>query len=58
MAEEDVASYDRDGYLQIRDLLASGEVQRNWDELGRLSTDPAAKADERTVVKKTSNDVR
>ena len=56
--EEDVASYDRDGYLQIPDLLGAGEVQRYWDELGRLSTDPAVKADERTVVEKTSNDVR
>lgn len=55
---QDVDTYDRDGYLQIPGLLEAGEVQRYWDELGRLATDPAIKADERTVVEKTSDEVR
>lgn len=54
----DVDSYDRNGFLQIQGLLDSEEVQRYWDELGRLSTDPAIKADERTVVEKSSDEVR
>lgn len=55
---DDVASYDRNGFLQIPGLLDSEEVARYWDELGRLSTDPAVKADERTVVEKSSDEVR
>jgi ectoine hydroxylase len=54
----DVDTYDRNGFLQIQGLLDSEEVQRYWDELGRLSTDPAIKADERTVVEKSSDEVR
>ncbi len=56
--EEDVRSYDRNGYLQIPALLDPDEVQRYWDELGRLATDASVKADERTVVEKSSNEVR
>jgi ectoine hydroxylase len=54
----EIESYDRNGYLQIPGLLDTEEVQRYWDELGRLSTDPAIKADERTVVEKSSDEVR
>ncbi len=54
----EVESYDRDGFLQIPGLLDAEEVARYWDELGRLSTDPAVKADERTVVEKSSDEVR
>ncbi|MDQ3150482.1 MAG: ectoine hydroxylase [Actinomycetota bacterium] len=56
--EADVRSYDRDGYLQIPGLLGPEEVQRYWDELGRLATDAGVKADERTVVERSSNEVR
>ncbi len=54
----EVESYGRDGYLQIPGLLDTEEVQRYWDELGRLSTDPGIKTDERTVVEKSSDEVR
>ncbi len=57
-SDAEVASYDRNGYLQIPGLLGSEEVARYWDELGRLTTDPQVKTDRRTVVEKSSAEVR
>ncbi len=54
----DIDAYDRNGYLQIPGLLDPDEIARYWDELGRLSTDPAIRADHRTIVEKESADVR
>lgn len=54
----DLAGHARNGFHVIPRLLRAEEVQRYWDELGRLCTDPRVVADERTVVEKTSRGVR
>jgi ectoine hydroxylase len=54
----ELAAHEADGYSIIQDLLSPAEVQTLWQELGRLSGDPALKADERTIVEKESNEVR
>ncbi|AUS78511.1 ectoine hydroxylase [Actinoalloteichus sp. AHMU CJ021] len=51
-------SYDDKGFLTVEGLLTPAEVQKFWQELTRLSSDPEVKADERTVVEKSSNEVR
>ncbi|SDN35845.1 ectoine hydroxylase [Allokutzneria albata] len=53
-----VSDYDARGFLTIDSLLSPDEVALYRDELDRLAADPAVKADERTVVEKTSNEVR
>lgn len=57
-SDAEVDSYDRNGYSQIPGLLDAEDVARYWDELGRLSTDSAIRADERTIVEKESSEVR
>ena len=54
----DLATYSRKGFHIIPELLDAGEVQHYWDELGRLCTDPGVLDDERTVVEKSSRQVR
>jgi ectoine hydroxylase len=54
----DLEQHARKGFHIIPQLLDASEVARYWDELGRLSTDPAVRADERTVVEKSSREVR
>ena len=54
----DLARHARDGSHIVPRLLDRVEVQRYWDELGRLCTDPRVLADERTVVEKRSREVR
>ncbi|MGH3903585.1 MAG: ectoine hydroxylase [Pseudonocardiaceae bacterium] len=54
----DLAAHARNGFHVIPRLLGSAELQRYWDELGRLSTDPRVLADERTIVEQTSQEVR
>lgn len=51
-------SYEQKGFGIVDGLLTPAEVQTYWQELQRLTTDPAVKADERTVVEKQSNEVR
>ncbi|BCJ34431.1 ectoine dioxygenase [Actinocatenispora thailandica] len=50
--------YDKNGYLSVDQLLTEAEVETYSAELDRLASDPAVRADERTVVEKTSNEVR
>lgn len=58
ISPHDLAAHARNGFHVIPRLLSSAELQRYWDELGRLSTDPRVLADERTIVEKTSQEVR
>ncbi|HEY2206658.1 MAG TPA: ectoine hydroxylase [Pseudonocardia sp.] len=57
MTDGELAAHDGDGLHQFP-LLDESEVARYWDELGRLSTNPALKDDERYVVEKNSREVR
>lgn len=50
--------HDCNGYLRLPELLSEREVALYWDELGRLLTDPAVRADERAVVEPSSDSVR
>lgn len=51
-------SFDAKGFLTVDQLLSPAEVQTYWQELERLTSDPAVRADERTIVEKSSNQVR
>jgi ectoine hydroxylase len=53
-----LAAHESKGYSIIDGLLSPAEVQAYWAELQRLSNDDAVKADERTIVEKSSNEVR
>jgi len=55
---DDLVAHDRDGFHQVPALLTPGEVGQYRAELDRLATDEAIKADERTIVEKTSQQVR
>ncbi|MBB5804270.1 ectoine hydroxylase [Saccharothrix ecbatanensis] len=52
------SSYDAKGFLTVDGLLTPDEVEVFRAEVDRLRTDPAVRADERTVVEKQSDDVR
>lgn len=50
--------FDRDGYLVLEDLVTPAEVDEFRAELRRLADDPAVRADERTIIEGTSQEVR
>ncbi|HEV6954828.1 MAG TPA: ectoine hydroxylase [Promicromonospora sp.] len=50
--------FDRDGYLTFEDLVTPEEVEQFRAELRRLAADPAVRADERTIIEGTSQEVR
>ncbi|MFC7547824.1 ectoine hydroxylase [Plantactinospora sp. GCM10030261] len=56
--EATLAGYDRNGFLTIDELLTPDEVATFTAELERLASDEKVRADERTVVEKSSNEVR
>jgi ectoine hydroxylase len=58
IADDGLHGYDETGFLEIPDLLTADEVAVYQAELDRLRTDEALKADERTVVEKSSNEIR
>jgi ectoine hydroxylase len=53
-----LGSYDAKGFLTVQELIRPAEVQNYRAELERLSGDPAVRADERTIVEKSSGEVR
>ncbi|HET7325671.1 MAG TPA: ectoine hydroxylase [Nocardioidaceae bacterium] len=53
-----LAGYDERGYLTVEELVRPDEVEAFRAELRRLSADPQVKADERTVVERSSQEVR
>jgi ectoine hydroxylase len=53
-----LAAYDRDGFVGVEQLLTPDEAGTFAAELDRLATDPTLRADERTVVEKSSDEVR
>jgi ectoine hydroxylase len=55
---QELAAHERDGFVQVPQLLAPEEVAGYAAELDRLATDPAVRRDERCVVEKSSNEVR
>jgi ectoine hydroxylase len=58
LGAQELATHERDGFVSIPQLLTPEEVAGYAAELDRLATDPAVRADDRTVIEKTSNEVR
>ena len=55
---KELEAFDQQGFLELDGLFSQDEVRRILDELARLSADPAIKADERTIVEPSANEVR
>ncbi|MCO1654665.1 ectoine hydroxylase [Pseudonocardia humida] len=58
LSADELAAHERDGFVTVGGLLDPAEVTAFSAELHRLATDPLVRADERTVVEKTSSEVR
>ncbi|MEU0733258.1 phytanoyl-CoA dioxygenase family protein [Streptomyces lavendulocolor] len=54
----ELESFERDGFLAVDQLITDDEVAVYRAELDRLVTDPAIRADERSIVEPKSQDVR
>jgi ectoine hydroxylase len=54
----DLGGFERDGFLTVGQLLAPEEVGRYRAELDRLISDPAVRADQRSIIEPRSQDVR
>ncbi|MEV0338373.1 ectoine hydroxylase [Nocardia sp. NPDC050713] len=55
---EELATFDRDGFAVVEDLLSADEVALFGAEIGRLAADPALTDDDRFIVEKASRRVR
>ena len=55
---ETLRSFEEKGYLTVEELIGDEELELFRSELSRLAEDPEVKADERTVVEATSDEVR
>ncbi|WHM35360.1 ectoine hydroxylase [Streptomyces sp. BPPL-273] len=58
VSQADLQSLDRDGFLAIDQLIGPDEVAVYQRELERLTTDPAIRADERSIVEPQSKEIR
>ncbi|MEU0835035.1 ectoine hydroxylase [Streptomyces sp. NPDC056231] len=58
VAVKDLQGFERDGFLTVDQLITPDEVAGYRAELDRLIADPAVRADERSVIEPTSQDVR
>ncbi|MEV6318471.1 ectoine hydroxylase [Streptomyces sp. NPDC051776] len=54
----DLSDFDRDGFLTVDQLITPDEVATYRAELDRLINDPTVRADERSIIEPTSQDVR
>ncbi|RMI36783.1 ectoine hydroxylase [Streptomyces triticirhizae] len=55
---EELASFERDGFAAIDQLITPEEVATYRAELDRLVTDPGVRADERSIVEPKSGEIR
>ena len=55
---EELAAHDAKGFHVVEGLLSPAEVQSYWQELERLTHDEEVRADERTIIERSSNEVR
>jgi ectoine hydroxylase len=55
---QELAAHERDGFVTVSDLLTPAEVAGYHAELDRLASDPTIRADERTIIEKSANQVR
>ncbi|MEW2572812.1 ectoine hydroxylase [Streptomyces sp. NPDC047070] len=54
----DLQGYERDGFLAVEQLIDDDEVALYRAELERLVTDPAVRADERSIIEPQSQEIR
>ncbi|MEU8028447.1 ectoine hydroxylase [Streptomyces sp. NPDC049099] len=54
----DLQAYERDGFLAVDQLITPDEVEVYKRELDRLVSDPAIRADERSIVEPKSKEIR
>jgi ectoine hydroxylase len=54
----ELGAYERDGFLALPELLTDDEVAVYRKELERIVTDPAIRADDRSIVEPTSQEIR
>ncbi|MCS0603227.1 ectoine hydroxylase [Streptomyces sp. LP11] len=58
IATADLQAFERDGFLAVDQLITPDEVEVYRRELDRLVTDPAVRADERSIVEPQSKEIR
>lgn len=58
IAADELAGFDRDGFLAIDQLITPDEVSVYHAELTRLIDDPTMRADERSIVEPRSQEIR
>ncbi|MGW5200487.1 ectoine hydroxylase [Streptomyces spiralis] len=58
IAGADLQAFERDGFLAVDQLIAPDEVAVYKRELDRLVSDPAIRADERSIVEPKSKEIR
>lgn len=58
LSADELSAHAQNGFVSVPQLLSPDEVSQFAAELDRLATDPAVKADERTIVEKSSQQVR
>lgn len=58
LSATELTAFDANGFHAFDEVIDAAEVARYSEELRRLSTDPALKADERTIVEPNSREVR
>jgi ectoine hydroxylase len=58
IAADDLAGFERDGFLAIDQLITPDEVSVYHAELARLIDDPTMRADERSIVESRSQEIR
>ncbi|MFE7043976.1 ectoine hydroxylase [Streptomyces atratus] len=58
VAVKDLQGFERDGFLGVDQLITPAEVAVYHAELDRLITDPAVRADERSIIEPKSQKVR
>jgi ectoine hydroxylase len=54
----ELQAYERDGFLPVEELITEAEVAVHRQELERLVTDPAIRADERSIVEPRTQEIR
>ncbi|GAA1164612.1 ectoine hydroxylase [Streptomyces hebeiensis] len=54
----DLGGFERDGFLTVDQLIGADEVALYRAELDRLVSDPAVRADERSIIEPQSREVR
>jgi ectoine hydroxylase len=58
LSTDELTAHDRDGFVTVPELLTPDEVAAFAAELSRLASDHAVRADERTIIEKSSQQVR